>query len=110
MQYDTKPMFGGLWGRSNAGYNGKNTPSQGTNNYNTNGAQPQSQAPYNTEYPGQNGPSPPPTYGQDAGYGRDFTAVRHLHVNLLQDVAAKRLFSDFTAVESKRRQINRSRT
>ncbi|KAF8157606.1 hypothetical protein BJ912DRAFT_1010730 [Pholiota molesta] len=68
-QHGAKPMFGGLWDRSNAGYNSKNTPSQGTNNYNTNGAQ----APYNPEYPGQNGPAPPPTYREDAGYGREFT-------------------------------------
>ncbi|KAF8194520.1 hypothetical protein BJ912DRAFT_958452 [Pholiota molesta] len=74
-QHDPKPMFGGLWGRSNVGYNGKHAAGQGTNNYNANGAQPQSQTPYYPDYyPGQNGAAPPPTYGQDAGYGREFAA------------------------------------
>ncbi|KAF8194516.1 hypothetical protein BJ912DRAFT_1040658 [Pholiota molesta] len=77
MQPGPKPLFGGPWGRSNAGYNGQNTPmgpypNQGSNYYHQNGAQPQWQAPYDSEYPGPNDPAPPPSYGQDAEYGRQF--------------------------------------
>jgi hypothetical protein len=80
MQPGPKPLFGGPWGRPNAGYNCQNTPmgpypNQGSNYYPGNGAQPQWQAPYNSEYPGPNDPAPPPSYGQDAEYGRQFNPV-----------------------------------
>ncbi|KAJ3515684.1 hypothetical protein NLJ89_g1613 [Agrocybe chaxingu] len=54
-QWGMKPMFGGPWGRSNAGTSTPNHQVQ--------------QAAYNPEYPPQNAPLPPPAYGQDANYG-----------------------------------------
>ncbi|KAF9471956.1 hypothetical protein BDN70DRAFT_998404 [Pholiota conissans] len=85
--YGPKPMFGGPWGR---GYGGQTNDSpmgpytiQGSNynNYNngyTTTPQPvppahQSPASHNPEYPSPNDPLPPPTYGQDADYGRKYS-------------------------------------